>query len=156
MLLIFIIGAILRLTAILTTSSGADIQNFGTTAAIVNAGSNVYVEQFYYNYSPIPAHIVGALSSIPLPFVFSFRIFIALGDLLNAVLAMMLMKGNKWIFALVWCNPALILWGAWDAVLDNWTIAPLLVALLLYQYWRSAQQASSQSTIPYSSGGLSL
>lgn len=142
---IFALGLLIRVCLFTLTWPGADIANFKDTAAIANAGGNVYREQYYYNYSPVPALIVSLLARLPFPFADTFRVFVAVCDLVNAVLISRLVTWKTGAFAIVWLSPPLMLFGAWDAQFEALTLTPLLIALTLVRCWSSAPSRSAVS-----------
>lgn len=134
-LILFAVGLLVRLYAIVVLPVGLDIRNFSETAFLANNGDNIYVRQNFYNYSPIPAHIAGVVRLTGLPFPVGWRLLTMTGDLVNGVLATMLARG-KWklcAFGMIWLNPALILF--WDYSLDGLTVTPLLLACVLARSW---------------------
>lgn len=123
------VGLMLRL-AHLTDPPGDDIVNFEVTAGIARQGANIYVEQFFYNYSPLIAQIV---RFVPEPFTVSLRLLLSISDLLVAIMICLLASpgGRLPAFAAYWCNPAIILIASNSGQFETLALLPFLAAILL-------------------------
>jgi hypothetical protein len=148
LLFVLVAGIYLRLVFFPITGAGSDIRNFATTGARVASGQSPY--WYYYNYSPLPGFISGALYRLPFPFADSFRVFVAAVDLVNAALVYGILKRVRprtaWIgFVLIWLSLPLLLYNALDAQFDALSLTPLLLAL-----WILPRLPSACSALPAS------
>lgn len=149
-LLVFVVGLLLRLALIAGAGSASnDIRNFEITAQIVERGGNVYTEQFYYNYAPLPAVIVAGLARLPVDFATVLRLMAMLVDLINASLVYAILKLTRprlalWGFTLVWLSLPLIVNNP-QPQFDTLSLTPLLFALWMVTRWRYADWRFSPS-----------
>jgi hypothetical protein len=157
MIIAFAAGLICRLLVLVWMAGGSNSSNFFDTARIMAAGGNVYVEQIYYNYSPLPGFVVAALLSLGVTWHTAYYLFVMVGDFLAGVFAGGASgRRGKWVFVLIWCNPALSIFAAREAGFDVWAVIPLLAALWLWRWSSSASSASSSSTTLSFGGGRRL
>lgn len=129
LMLLFLIGLLMRVNTLLMPPYD-DISHFTVTAQIAQRGGNIYVEQYYYNYSPVPAQIVRVL---PSPLFVSLRLLLDAADLIVAILIACL-AGKRYrllAFAAWWCNPVVVLVVATNGQFESLALVPFLLAVLI-------------------------
>lgn len=129
LILVTLVGFALRMYFVSTYHEFGDLVRFGQTAAIMARGGNIYVEQYYYNYSPLYGLFLGALYHVPLfRFDFVLRLFLSCITLANAVLASRI-AGTPRVFVLYWLNPVFMLYEAYAGQFEQVALLPILLAL---------------------------
>ena len=149
LLLLFLVGMFLRLVVIANTGISSDVANFAETARIAAAGRNIYVEQYYYNYTPLVAYLVAWVDSLPFSFDVTWGLLLGIGDFVAALLlAGLAPKGKRGIVCLIyWLNPAVVYLSAFWGNYDLLALIPLLaLALLMRRSGWLAHLRSSSST----------
>lgn len=129
-------GLLLRLLTIALIGAGTDVVNFAASARIAAHGGNLYVEQYYYNYSPLVAHLLAPLTWLPAPYAATHRLLLTAVD-----------GGNAWLLARIsgdprsgwfhWWNPAMAWLIAQEGQTEPIALACLLGAVALAQQGRS-------------------
>lgn len=131
--LLFLGGLLARLLVLLAIRPGYDIVNFETSAQIAAHGGNLYVEQYYYNYSPLVAHLLAPLTWLPVPYAGSHRLLMTACDGLNAWLLTRI-SGDRRSGWFHWWNPAM-----WWLIATQGQTEPLALVFLLASVWRARQ-----------------
>lgn len=126
-------GLCLRLVVLMAIGAGNDVVNYETSARIAAHGGNLYVEQYYYNYSPLVAHLLAPLTWLPVPYASSHRLLMTACDGLNAWLLARI-SGDRRSGWLHWWNPAM-----WWLIATQSQTEPLVLVFLLAAVWRARQ-----------------
>lgn len=126
---VIVIGLALRLYVAACYPGGYDLIQLERSASIFVRGGNIYVEQFYFNYSPAIGLPLSAAYAAPFPFRFTWRLLINLVSLVNGLLVARLTKRLAMTFLLYWLNPALIIADGWTGQFEQMALLPLLFAL---------------------------
>lgn len=140
MLIVFsgIIGVALRLYLAFYYRGNYDQESYEIVAQIMKAGKNLYIETYRYNYSPLWAYFLLALSKISaltdLPFHSIIRSCLTLVDFLNAWVLWKitdeLLPGKGYIsFVSYILNPVAILIVGYHGQFDTFATFPLLLAV---------------------------
>ena len=130
LILVVMVGLAIRLFLSVIYHTGlTDVIHFQESARIFLHGGNIYAEQYFYNYSPTLGIPLALIASIPLPFFLTWRIFLTLISLINAILIARLSSRSAFIFMLFWLNPALIILDGYYGQFEALAMLPILLAL---------------------------
>jgi hypothetical protein len=128
--LVALVGLTLRLFVLLLTPDVyGDVQRFAQSAAIFARGGNIFVEQYYWNYTPAYGVLLVPLRLVPLPFNITLRLFLSGVCFVNACLAARLSRQPRRTFILYWLNPVFMLLDAWQGQFEQVALLAALLAL---------------------------
>ena len=105
-----------------------DLIQFERSASIFLHGGNIYVQQYYYNYSPLIGIPLALIRLSPLPFDFGWRAFLSIVSLFNGLLVYRISQKPLY-FCLYWLNPAVILYDGYLGQFEALAVLPILLAL---------------------------
>ena len=128
LLFVIAIGLILRLYFAAAYHGLYDLVQFERSASIFAYGGNIYVQQFYYNYSPAIGLPLVLVHLIPFPFDFTWRAFLSVTSLINGLLIYKISRKPLY-FILYWLNPAVILYDGFLGQFEALAVLPILLAL---------------------------
>ena len=126
--LVFALGLMLRVYFAATVHGIVDVTNFARSADIFAHGGNIYVEQFYFNYTGILALPLVLARAVPLPFDFSWRLLLSLISAGNGILIARLSRRPAYVFIAFWLNPAVIYLDGYYGQTEALCMLPLLAA----------------------------
>lgn len=128
LILIIVAGVALRLVLAAVYHGLYDLVQFERSASIFAHGGNIYVEQFYYNYSPLIGLPLVLVRSLPLPFDFGWRALLSVASLVNGLLIYRISRKPLY-FILYWLNPAVMLYDGYAGQFEALAVLPILLAL---------------------------
>jgi hypothetical protein len=122
-------GLIARLAVAWTMPIPFYYDHFERDVELWATHGNIYAEHAFYNYSPLPMHLLGIAAwladRLTLPHFIGFRLLFIVGDVLTALIFLRRdsATARRW-----WLNPAAICFSAFLCSFEIWALAPILFA----------------------------
>ena len=128
--LVFVIGALVRLLIALTAPPVSDIHSYQTVSTLVRSGANIYAENAPYNYAPTWSFVLALFSPAQMPV--GIRLLLIGADALMALVVGRL--GGQRAMLLYWLSPGVIVFAIYGGQFEVLALLPLGVAAWLFSH----------------------